>query len=372
MKQVVKTAQIIERLRGAFGAEVDVEDMAVFEVIALNNLPLRKKHPLYEGAVAQDSLLRDLSARINEESAPLHVMHRTGTLPFGRVFDAKLNGQEVRALVALSKKTQADLIADMDQGIIDQVSVNVLPKQILCSDCGWDYLGEDSGIENIYLGHCGNDHVLRQDGVHAKLHGLDLLAEVSLVNSGGAQNARIQARDQQVYAAPEFQRLAASGHSPALLIADLTPDTQQEEVPNMDLTALTASLTDEKAKVITLTAQLETANTTTAAAVAQVTELTASLEAANAELKELKDNPPETPPAVLAFLQDLCKRSLVACGEQTPTIPEKVDELVAKITEAQSKLSALIPPGGAALSTETDISGASTSFAPSAFRTAGA
>jgi hypothetical protein len=371
MKQVVKTYAIIERLKVAFGADVDVADMAVFETIALNNLPIRKKHPLYEGAVAQDSLLRELTARINAESVSLQLMHNTSELPSGRVFDARMNGQEVRALFGVSTKTQPTLVSDLDQGVIDQVSVNVLPKQILCSDCGWDYLGADATFDNIYLGTCLNDHKLGEAGVHAALHGLDLLAEISLVNTGGAQNARIQSRDKQIYAEPAFQRLAANGHSPAMLVADLTASIPQEDKTTMtDLTALTASLTDEKAKVITLTASLSTAElanaTLTTAAVAAAVALTA----ANDELAALKANPPEAAPAVLAFVTDLCRRSLVATGEQNPVIPATIAEMITKTQEAQGKLSALIPAGGAALAAETDVADAKGAFASGAYSTA--
>lgn len=372
MKQVTKTADITARLKASFGGEVDVEDMAVFEVTALNDRPIRKKHPLFEGAVAGDTLLRDLVSRINTESVPLQLMHNTGDLPSGRVFDARLNGQEVRALLAVSKADEPKLVHNMDQGIIDQVSVNLLPKQILCSDCGWDFMGADAGVENVYLATCGNGHTLRTDGVHANLVGLSHLAEISLVNTGGAQGAKIQPRNNQIYADPAFQRLAASGHSPALLLADLTPTLATEE-PDMDLTELIASLTTEKAAGLTLVAANTALTVDLATAAASVVELTASNAALTTELADLKAaTPPEAPAAVLSFLTDLCTRSLIATGDQTPTVPTDATELVAKISETQTKLSAMFPLGGVALSAVDDkLTEQPGGYAPSAFRTAG-
>lgn len=372
MKQVQKTAEIIERLKAAFGAEVDPNGYAVFEAIALNQNPIRQKHPLFEGAIAQTSMLRDIVASIKGESAPLQLMHNRGDLPAGRVFDAQLlaNG-EVRTLFAMTNTPEnAKTIADLDAGIIDQVSVNVLAKQLLCSHagCGFDYLGPDADYMNILNGECGEGHQLRQDGTHIEMHGLDFLSEISLVGSGGATGARIVGRDNQAFASEPFQRLAASGLAPAMLVASLTAEPSAGKttpMPDVDINALIASSATDKAAITTLTATNESLT-------ADVTRLTAELATANtaretaeaAAVAAVETAAPSA--AVLTFIKDACTKALIAKGDQTPTVPEKIEDQIAAITETGVMLS-MIPAGGRSKTTTEDIEQAPARHASSAY-----
>lgn len=372
MKQVTKTPQIIEHLKAAFGAEVDPNGYAVYEAIALNQNPIRQKHPLFKGAVAQDSLLRELVAEIGKESAPLQLQHKGGELPSGRVFHAELAGGEVRALFALTTKPEnAGLIADLDAGIIDQVSVNLMAKSLQCSHagCGWDYLGPDADFRNIMNGECANEHKLREGGTHIRLEGLDYLAEISLVGSGGADGARIVGKDNQFFASDSAQRLAASGLAPAMLLASITPSATPAANPkgthDMDMTALVAAAAEDKAKVITLTAEVTAqtalvaaANTTIAERDTTIADLNAKLEAANATAA-----PSQT---VLDFIKDAATKALIAKGDQNPTVPESVEDQIAAITAAGVMLS-MIPAGGAAKTGVADAEKTPVSPASAAF-----
>lgn len=375
MKQVVQTPEVVALMKAALGADINASDFAVFEAIALNSLPLRQKHPLFDGAVAKDSLLQGVVASVNAESVPLQVMHNMGSLPKGRVFHAKMNGQEARILFALSKTTDAELISKVDQGLTDQVSVNLLAKQVLCSDCGWDYLGEDASVSNVYLGVCANDHALRADGVHAELHGLSDLFEISLVGKGGARNARIVDRNSQMFASEDYQRLAASGHAPALLVADITP-TNTKDDDEMDLTALVADLTTSKAANITLTADVASRDALILEADAALADAQAALAEAQAKVDELEaaaaaveEPAAEAPEAVLSFLSDTYKRTQIALGDQAPVVPTDVNALIAGITAGQTKLSAIIPVDGVANGAANGEPTVLT-YAPRAFQTA--
>lgn len=374
MKQVVQTPEVVALMKAALGADINASDFAVFEAIALNSLPLRQKHPLFDGAVAKDSLLQGVVASVNAESVPLQVMHNMGSLPKGRVFHAKMNGQEARILFALSKTTDAELISKVDQGLTDQVSVNLLAKQVLCSDCGWDYLGEDASVSNVYLGVCANDHALRADGVHAELHGLSDLFEISLVGKGGARNARIVDRNSQMFASEDYQRLAASGHAPALLVADITP-TNTKDDDEMDLTALVADLTTSKAANIALTADVASRDALILEADAALADAQAALAEAQAKVDELEaaaaseEPAAEAPEAVLSFLSDTYKRTQIALGDQAPVIPTDVTALIAGITAGQTKLSAIIPVDGVANGAANGEPTVLT-YAPRAFQTA--
>lgn len=360
MKQVTKTPQIIQYLQAAFGAEADPAGYAVYETIALNQNPIRQKHPLFEGAIAQDSLLNQLVTSIGKESAPLQLQHKGGELPSGRVFHAeKING-EVRALFAISTKAEnAGLIADLDAGIIDQVSVNLMAKQLLCSHdgCGWDFLGPEASFMNILNAECGNEHKLRDEGNHIRLEGLDYLAEISLVGSGGADGARIVNRDNQFFASDSAQRLAASGLAPAMLLTTLTatPATVPSPEGNspMDMTALVAAAAEDKAKVMTLSAEVTTLTAARDTATALVAERDATIVTLTAE-RDAAVNTAAPAAAVLDFIKDACTKALVAKGDQTPTVPEKIEDQIAAITAAGVMLS-MIPVGGAAQSGVDDV-----------------
>lgn len=374
MKQVQKTAEIIERLKAAFGAEVDPNAYAVFEAIALNQRPIRQKHPLFEGAVAQTSLLRELVANIKGESAPLQLQHKGGALPSGRVFDAQLVNDEVRILFAMTNTADnASLIADLDAGIIDQVSVNILAKQLLCSHagCGFDYLGPDADYMNILNAECGEGHKLREDGTHIEMHGIDSVFEISLVGTGGADGARIVGRDNQAFASESFQRLAASGLAPAMLVASLsaTPNPKDETLmpgQNIDINALIAASATDKAEITTLTAS-------NAALTTQVATLTAERDAAvaaQAAAETERDAALETAApdqAVLDLVAAAAKAALVAGGDNNPTVPEKVEDQIKVIKDAGLVLS-MIPAGGRAntnpsdLETEKDTPAANSAF----------
>lgn len=374
MKRVQLTPEIIERLKAAFGADADPNAYAVYEAIALNQRPIRQKHPLFEGAIAQDSLLRELVAEVERESAPLQLMHDTRQLPAGRIFAGKMHGTEARILLAVPTEKTA-IVADLDKGIIDQVSVNVLAKRLECSECGWDYLGADATYMNVLNGECANEHVLRQNGVHIKMHGMDVLAEISLVGSGGADGARIVDRNNSAFNTESFQRLAASGLAPAMLVASFNIQGTQD----MDLQTLVADLTNEKVKVTTLTADLAAANTRADTAETQLTAANTTIAERDTRITELETerdaalaaSKPDAPTAAtLSFIADLCKRTLIANGDQTPTIPETVEDQIKAINEGQAKLSALIPVGGAAQQRLGDLQDKSTPVASAAFRRA--
>jgi hypothetical protein len=369
MKQVTKTAEVIQSLQRAFGADVAVGNYAVFEMTALNNLPIRQKHPLFEGAIAQDSMLREIVQSITTESAPLQLMHDTRQLPAGRVFDAQLVNGEVRALFAINIDPASatpetrKMVSDIDAGIINQVSVNVLAKELLCSECGWNYLGEDANYMNVLNGECDNGHALRADGVHVKMHGLDYLAEISLVGTGGATGARILSKDNQIFGSESFQRLAASGLAPAMLVANFNPTQGQ---PDMDLNALVADLSTVKASEITLTANLNASTALVAERDATIVTLTAERDVAVAAQAEAVATAAPSA-AVLAFIKDAATKAMIASGNQTPTVPDDVEAQIAEITKTGTMLS-MIPVGGASTAKVDDVEDAPASASSSAFR----
>jgi hypothetical protein len=214
MKQVEKTPEIVAKLQKAVGDGVDTSNLAVFEAIALNSLPIRKKHPIYNGAIHPTPFLQEMAASLNAESLPIYLMHDSDApTPFGRAFFSDVQNGELRTLFFVDKAAHPDVVGKLDNGTVDQVSVSILPKAAVCADCGFDFLGPESDLfENILTGTDPKGHVMGEDGKHVVVQGLDTFNELSLVGKGGARNARVVNRnDQKLAGSSTAQRLAASG-----------------------------------------------------------------------------------------------------------------------------------------------------------------
>jgi hypothetical protein len=359
MKQIEKSAKIIAKLRKAAGGDVDVEKLAVYEAIAFNTLPIRKRHPLYRKGRADKSYLEEMAASLSKESKPLQVMHNGEMLPVGRVFhgevvDTTKDNAELRVLFYV--EADSDYARNIDLGIIDQVSVSMLSKQLLCSDCGFDFLGPESTFDNRWTGTCPEGHVLGEGKTHAKLVGLDDWFEMSLVNRGGAQNARIVSKDKSHFAGQTGSRLAASGVDPNEMVLTATADRTEFE---MDFEKLAAELVDLRVEKRGFETEIVTLKTNNDALTAKVTELeaklaevgdvAASLAAKDEEIVSLKadaEGKGKDAAEAVAALKDVAKALLIAGGDVDPTVPETVGELSALIAEKQKSLAALLVIGG--------------------------
>jgi len=359
MKQIAVTSDILDKLRKVVSSDIRVENLAVFEAIALNELPLRKKHPLYNKAVTSTGTLQLMLTQMLAESVPVQLMHEGGMLPAGRVFDGKLlqteTGAELRVLFFVDK-TETALIAKIDNGTIDQVSVSILPEHILCSECGWDFLGKEATFDHIYSGTCENDHTLGEEGCHARLIGLDTWSELSLVGRGGARNARIVAQDKSVFG-PTYQRLAASGLDPNALVLSATAT---EGKFKMDLTQLVDQLTSAKADLTATTAKVATLEAGVVAKDTEIATLTQQLadagEAAvklaekDARIADLEAQLTKATEALTGVAQTL----LVAGGKVDGVPPADLDAVVALISEKSTALAAAYSKAGQSLDAIAD------------------
>ncbi|RWN95440.1 MAG: hypothetical protein EOS05_11645 [Mesorhizobium sp.] len=368
MKQIAKTPEIIARLKEA-GASVD--DVAVFEAIALNNRPLRKRQHVYNGAIAQRSMLLEMALALETESRPLQIMHDGSELPIGRVFRGQVfDGQdtELRVLFWIDK-THEDKIKQVDNGTIDQVSVGILPKQMICSADGFDFFGPDADFETIFTGTTPNGHKVGENGVYCKMVGLEGFFETSLVGQGGAQNARIVNSDQSHFS-PHMKALAARASLDRLALTA----TANTDKPIMDTKELLAELRSTEKESMKVAIENEQLKATNLALTGERDTLKTQLEAASqtapavkTELDALKVKHEATEANLTAAdtaLRDICKKALTAAGQVDAAVPEKLDEVVAKITELKINLTA----GGTAKGAESDLK-ASADTAVGSFRT---
>lgn len=346
MKRIAINPEIASHLRRSLGDGIDTSQYIVYEAIALNTLPIRKRHPLYYNAINERSVLSEMSARVIGESIPLMIMHDDEPLPTGRVFHAEvfdlMGESELRALFFVDPQ-EAEVINKIDNGTVDQVSVSVVPRQATCSECGWDFFGPESDFENIFFGTCANGHVIGQDNVHVKLKGLDSWFEMSLVSQGGARNARIVSRDQSAFGSTNVHRLAASGMDPNHLVLAAGPEGEDL----MDIKQTLQELLDNKADTAVLTKQVEDLTAALAERDAEVERLAgekeqleariAELEPSVARVEELEARVAEDTDAV----RELAKQALAQTGETSESALEGKDtiaDLVSVISDSRAKL----------------------------------
>lgn len=339
-KQVNKSDQVLQQLRAAFGEDADISSLAVFEAVALNTEPLRKGGGIFKGARASLRVLDQMASWIGKESIPLHLSHDTSDTPYGRVFHGELIGDELRVLFAVDGANHPDLVAKIDNGTLDQVSVGMLTKMLGCSKCGYNY-AEPSNAEGLWTMTCDEGHVLGREGTFLVVDDLEYLFELSLVGMGAANGANIVGKsDSRLASNPHYQQRLAASASSGLAGLRLSASPKESETMNVEQmarfeAAITASAT--------ATAQLATVNTELENARARIAEL----EAAAQSTEPVVDLAPQLAAAVEA-LQSEAKTVLTACGEEVPAdLSSDPTELVALIAAKRAAFAAIIPVDGA-------------------------
>lgn len=358
-KQIEKTQRIRDMIAKAVGDDVVVDDLAVFETIALNTLPVNKKGSLFDQAVHEESVLLQMARTLQAgDSVPLHTLHNQGgELPVGRVFygEARRDERGVLQLHSLFyvHKQHADLVAGIDSGAIDEVSVGTRYHTLACSECGFNYMGAD--FENLWTQTCDNGHTIGENGVHLKVSNLDRWMELSLVSRGAANNAKILGRAKSLLGKDEFDRLAASGVDPS--ITTFFGSTQKEAVMAEKSEAAEAP----KAAAVELSldtfvevkTELKLAQKDIEAKDAKIAELEAQLaeatKAANPELSAKLSAAEEALGKATTFLRLQANKLCVATSsEKFGDDVADIDALTASISDNQAKLAAIVPVGGVA------------------------
>jgi len=356
MKRLALTPELTQRIKNAVGEDVDPSGFAVFEAIAINTYPLPGKDgTIFEKAQISSLTIRQMADAINGGNhLPLIANHDKEDIPKGRVFYAEVHldasGQDELRVLFYVDATEALTAEKLDAGSLDEVSVSFLASQILCSECDFDYRGDEATFTNLYERTCNNGHEIGTDGIHARLVGLAVFTELSLVSRGAAKSAKIVGKSQSKLAAP-LQQLAARGFEVDRLFLQAS---KGEEDVNTDV--LMTQLTDTKADlkvslkdIETLTASNTTLQGTVTELTTQVATLTADLEAAKADSKvaELETATTSLTEAK-AVMVEMYTKLATAAGETSITPPESVADLKAGIEKYQSKLTAILPVGGVA------------------------
>lgn len=359
MKQIPMTPQIEAWLKTALGPDVEnIETYAVFESISLNTQPLPgKRGTIFEGSVVPPTTLLAMVNYINGDggSLPLMIDHNMDGAPKGRIFHAGLTpsdeGVEFRTLFYIDP-TETALIAKVNNGTYDEVSVQFLAEKILCSECGWDYRGSDASWSNLLELTCDNNHHIGEDGVHTRLVGLESFVEISLVARGAAEKPKIVGKSASKLATATVERLAAQGFKD--LDALIVRASLGENDVNIDVNKLVADLSDVKAElktstasIATLTARAEKAETDLAAAQTQLGERDSTIADLNTQLDAAKGaTRADEADAAITYLKDVLTGVRTASGKEVGDLPETVADLTAAIDAETSKLTAILPVNG--------------------------
>lgn len=354
-------------MRDAFGPDVAVENIAVFESIALNTLPLRRANGILKGARFTASTLPLVAQAINKESAPVQKLHSPSDLPSGRMFYCEVVDDEMRSLFTV---TDPAIVEEINNGTIDQTSVGMQSKHMNCSACGFDYQSPGAW-ENRYLLTCDQGHTIGEDGVFVWLDGCEAFLEYSLVGKGAVNGARIVGPSEQKLSKNERYKLAASASADGFGIFQLT--VTPKETPNVDLSALLGKHELTLIDKADLTVKLAASEGHRAAAEALVAKLTSDLATANAQLASVENETVATLKAenvaAVASLQAEATLILTALGKPNEPLKASVPELVAQIAEHRIQLAAYVPTGQTSKPAGEDAPATPAVFSASAYQT---
>lgn len=358
-KQVEKTAGLIKEIQRSVGdPNLDTSNFAVFETRLVSTAPIDKKG-FHDGARLSRNTLVEMAEFVNADSStlPLQIMHDKDVLPVGRVFSATVSElptgeSELEGLFYIAKTDEfkTSLIADIESSTIDEVSVGILTEHAFCSECNFDYFGEESDFSNIWSLTCNDGHTIGEKGCHVRLVGMDTFSELSLVNRGASTGAKIRSSDKHKieFSHETIKRLAASGMPTELHYCQLDTKLSKTKTPIGDLNMPGI----EVAEFAAINKSLGKVEVELSLANEQIVTLEASLEAKAVELKESKDLQAkgavelkaenEKLEAELSGISGLVfddlKAALVASGETEADVPETLPAMLSMIKDKGLKL----------------------------------
>ncbi len=347
-KRIDITDEIKAKIKANMGSEPNYDQIAVFEMTAVTSLPLSKRWSIYDKAQITMATFEEAAAYLNQGGfVPFHTLHKQGyEIPVGRVFygEAQKNAKgfdELRVLAFIDTAAHADLADKMDNGIVEEVSVGMSFKQLLCSACGDDLL---SDMGKVWDRTCANGHVIGMGDHHVKPNGLGVFSELSAVSKGASQGAKILGMQKRNLAA-SLERsdlaLAASVKAdPELML--FTPHA------NLDIT----NEGEDPVLIAELQAKLDAAEAEKAALAAAKTEAETKLATAEAEkvaLTTAKDTA-EAEKVALTTAKDTAEAELATVKTELEAATTAKTEAESKLVAAQNELQGLKDAESARLS----------------------
>lgn len=227
-KRVELTEDLKNKIRARCGNDIDFSSAAFYQARIVSTEPITQ-NSIYNKAQLARSTVFDLEEFFNNDpqlNVTLQVMHDQMVLPAGRVVAVKaidepdgLNSA-LYGVFMVSNEHQ-EYINKLDNGIIDEVSISMLAKKLLCSECGFD-LREASPEEQMmafFFHQCPKceKELGGAEGAHLNLVGVEEFTEVSLVTRGAARHAKVLDSSKQL-------ALAANNKEVKLKLGQLTKD----------------------------------------------------------------------------------------------------------------------------------------------------
>jgi hypothetical protein len=272
MKRIELTERIKSFITASVGDTIDYEKIAAFEATAVTSLPLNKRGSVFDrGQITAETFIEAANLINTGTFVPLHTLHEQGyEIPVGRLFygehvKSNQGTDELRVLFFLDG-TSPDLISRLDTGVIEEVSVGMQFKRLLCSTCNIDLM-EDN--ESIWSQTCKNGHVMGMGTNHVKPDGVANFREMSLVSKGASNGAKVLGAQKRLLASAYYKdgsALAASLKDPEFMLFG-SPTKLAEEDPMLiaelqaklakaegDLTLTATAKTEAEGKVATLEA----------------------------------------------------------------------------------------------------------------------
>jgi hypothetical protein len=380
-KDITLTQELAEKFHQKFGEDVDFNNFYIIKVRAISTEPVHQ-NTIFDGAVLTASSIDEMKDIVNytDENIGVLTMHDSSELNVGRVFHSEVVDEGgVTALYAylaiLKTDDTKDLIAKIDNNVLDEVSVSFTPKHAVCNKCDFDYMGSDADIMNWLTQTCPEGHTIGEDGCHLNLSGIEHFSEISIVNRGAATNAKILKEKRSThYSEEELRKLAASANKADLYVATFRNKLEKkmtvEKTKEVLLDEKIAELEAENAKlkqtldlaekVKTLEAELEAANAKIAELTEELTKAEEAKETAiaekSAEIEGLQSEKAEQETKLsgaMDFIKAEVQKVLVASGEANLSIPEDLDGIANLLAERQQMLASLIPVGGVSATAKT-------------------
>ena len=306
--KVAITPRIQAKLEGILGKGADLSKISVFEARSNDTRMIARTGGIMKNSRMDESYLQGMAANVsNGGYVPLASHHNTYNHAEGRIFDGAVytapdGAKELHTLFYVNANQDPQSIDQrLSSGIINSVSTNTLPSAILCSNCGFNYLKDQSSREMLFSGkdystpECPNGHVSGKDGNHLVLSGTPKTwREQSLVMNGAVEGASIlDTTAQKLSAESTSYGLAASADDDKLAVITNAFDSEPTNPTpkGKTMTDISVPLAEHNKGVIAIArvseveAQLAAANTAKDNAIAaQLAAETAKTEAEAAKL----------------------------------------------------------------------------------------
>ena len=360
-KNVELTDKIQSLITATQGEGVEFSDITVFEASIASTKPLSKRGSLIDGARMSEDMLHQMAMGLNSGDipVPLHIQHEQHSeLPIGRVFNAEVfqvpdGSTELRAMFYMGED-QADVIARINNSVIDEVSVAIVSKQMLCSECGFDFLGPDSDFDNFFNQMCCNEHEIGEDGVFIRLIGLDKWHELSLVSTGASSKPKILGRTKHRLGEEAYSRIAANGLIPEAVVLytqmkgfEMAGDKKTDSNTKVDLSPITEAINAVTVSVAKMNETVTTLRTDVTELKTSATDVKADVKAdsatdVKADVKADAKTDAETSLTEIATL----KESEIKLKAEIATLKESETKLKATVTSLEA--AAALKVGGTA------------------------